>query len=233
VSLLSQTESRRADRDDSRNASSISLVVPTFKERSNIPEFVERTRKVLAACSQDFELIIVDDESSNGTGDEVRRPVQADQPWLKLLVRKNEHDLSIAVIAGWRVASGEILGCMDADLQHPPELLPMLYGRMRKTTADIAVGSRHVTGGGVNDWSPVRRLISWVSTLIATTILPGTLGRVLDPMSGYFLVRRPSSTASHRAGLDEGVGQLSRSLDEYWVIAREWRWYILLPVFVG
>jgi dolichol-phosphate mannosyltransferase len=116
---------------------------------------------------------------------------------LKLLVRKNEHDLSTAVIAGWRIASGEILGCMDADLQHPPELLPMLYGRMRKTNAGMVVGSRHVTGGGVSDWSPVRRLISWVATLMATTILPGTLGKVLDPMSGYFLVRR--SVLEHAA----------------------------------
>src|SRR5260370_7280358 len=78
---------------------------------------------------------------------------------------------------------------MEADLQRPPELLRMLYGRMRKTEAGIVVGSRHVTGGGVSDWSPIRRLISWVATLMATTILPGTLGKVLDPMSGYFLVR--------------------------------------------
>ncbi len=104
MSLPNQTELRPVDRDDSRNASSISLVVPTFKERLNIPELVERTGKVLAACSKDFELIIVDDDSPDGTGDEVRR-LQADRPWLKLLVRKNEHDLSTAVIAGWRIAS--------------------------------------------------------------------------------------------------------------------------------
>jgi dolichol-phosphate mannosyltransferase len=196
MSLSSQIELGQEDRDDSRKAPSVSLVVPTFKERLNIPELVERTGKVLAACSKDFELIIVDDDSPDGTADEVRR-LQGERPWLKLLVRKNEHDLSTAVIAGWRIATGEILGCMDADLQHPPELLPMLYGRMRKTAAGIVVGSRHATGGGVSDWSPVRRMISWIATLMATTILPGTLGKVLDPMSGYFLVQR--SVLEHAA----------------------------------
>jgi dolichol-phosphate mannosyltransferase len=184
ISLPSQTELQRADHGDSRKTSSISLVVPTFKERLNIPELVERTRKVLAVCSEDFELIIVDDVSPDGTGDEVRR-LQDDRPWLKLLVRKNEHDLSTAVIAGWRIATGEILASMDGDFQHPPELLPMLYRRMRKTAAGIVAGSRHATGGGVSDWSPVRRLISWVATLMATTILPGTLRKVLDPISWF------------------------------------------------
>lgn len=167
----------------------ISLVVPTYKERLNISELVERTGKALAACSDNYELIIVDDDSPDGTGEEVRR-LQGDRPWLKLVVRKYERDLSTAVTAGWRVARGEILGCMDGDLQHPPELLPAMLGRMRKTGAEIMVGSRHVAGGGVSQWSLGRRVISWTATLMAAFILPGTLGKVRDPMSGFFLVRR-------------------------------------------
>jgi len=79
---------------------------------------------------------------------------------------------------------------MDADLQQPPELIPRILQRLQETGADIAVASRHVPGGGVSDWSLARRLISWTATLMATFILPGTLNKVRDPMSGFFLVRR-------------------------------------------
>ncbi|MGH9453817.1 MAG: glycosyltransferase, partial [Terriglobia bacterium] len=167
----------------------ISLVVPTYNERANVVELVERTGTALAACSSHYELIIVDDASHDGTGEEVRR-LQEGRPWLKLLERQNERDLSTAVVAGWRIAQGDIVGCMDADLQHPPELLPMLFRRLQKTGAAITVASRHVAGGGVSQWSLVRRFISWTATLMATFVLPGTLGKVRDPMSGFFLVRR-------------------------------------------
>jgi len=167
----------------------ISLVVPTYKERSNIPELVERTGKALAACNENYELIIVDDDSPDGTGDEVRR-LQIGRPWLNLVVRKNERDLSTAVTAGWRTAAGDVLGCMDGDLQHPPEQLPTMFQRMQETDAEIVIGSRYTAGGGVSEWSLRRRSISWTATLMATFLLPQTAGRVRDPMSGFFLVRR-------------------------------------------
>jgi len=167
----------------------ISLIVPTYNERQNIAALVERAGKALALTSQPFELIIVDDASPDGTAEDVRR-LAAERPWLKLLVREGERDLSTAVMAGWREARGDVLGCMDGDLQQPPELLPQLYARLESSGADIAVGSRNVRGGGVSHWSLLRRFISWTATLMATFILPGTLGEVRDPMSGYFLLRR-------------------------------------------
>jgi dolichol-phosphate mannosyltransferase len=170
-------------------ASVISLVIPSYNERSNIRELVERCEKALAATGETFELIIVDDNSPDGTPEEVRK-LQADRPWLRLLVREAERDLSTAVIAGWRVARGEVLACMDADLQQPPELIPGLIERLRTTGAEVVVASRHVPGGGVSDWSLARRFISWTATLMATFILPGTLNKVRDPMSGYFLLRK-------------------------------------------
>jgi dolichol-phosphate mannosyltransferase len=167
----------------------ISVVIPTYKERANIERLVERAGAALSQCGEEYELIIVDDGSPDGTGDEVLRLAES-RPWLRLLLRENERDLSTAVIAGWRIARGDVFGCMDADLQHPPELLPALLASLRSTGADIVVGSRHVPGGGVNDWSLARRIVSWTATLMATVILPGTLGRVKDPMSGFFMVRR-------------------------------------------
>jgi len=167
----------------------ISLVAPTYKERQNIEALTKRAGAALAATGEPFELILVDDDSRDGTAEEVAR-LQATRPWLKILVRENARDLSTAVLAGWRIAQGDILGCMDADLQHPPELLSTLLERLRKSGAEIVVASRHVRGGGVSEWSLVRRFISWTATLMATFVLPGTLGKVRDPMSGFFLLRR-------------------------------------------
>lgn len=167
----------------------ISLIVPTYKERGNIAALVERAGKALASTNEPFELIIVDDNSPDGTADAVRA-LQGSRPWLQVLVRTEERGLSTAVMAGWDIAQGDVLGCMDADLQHPPEVLSRLVQSMVTTQADIVVASRHVQGGGVSDWSLRRRCVSWTATLLATMILPGTLGEVRDPMSGFFLVRR-------------------------------------------
>ena len=167
----------------------ISLVVPTYNEKANIARLVERAGAALAKCGEEYELIIVDDGSRDGTGEEVTRLAAEGRPWLRLLEREYERDLSTAVVAGWRIARGDVLGCMDADLQHPPELLPRMLAGLRGTPADVVVGSRHVTGGGVSEWSLWRRFVSWTATLLAGGILPGTLGKVADPMSGYFLIR--------------------------------------------
>lgn len=167
----------------------ISLVIPTYAEARNIERLIGRAGSALAATGEDFELIIVDDSSPDGTADIVRG-LQARRPWLRLLSRENERDLSTAVVAGWRAARGDVLGCMDADLQHPPETLPKLLHRLRNGSAQIVIASRNVHGGGVSKWSLHRRLLSWAATLMATFILPGTLGQVRDPLSGFFLIRR-------------------------------------------
>ena len=167
----------------------ISLVVPTYNERQNMANLVDRGGRALADCGEEYELIIVDDNSPDGTADEVRR-LQKDRPWLKLLVREKDRDLSTAVLAGWGIARGELLGCMDGDLQHPPEHLVRLVARQRETGAGIVIGSRYVPDGGVSDWKFRRRIISWTATTLAVAALPGRIGRVRDPMSGFFLVKR-------------------------------------------
>ncbi|MCL5286542.1 MAG: polyprenol monophosphomannose synthase [Acidobacteria bacterium] len=167
----------------------LSLIVPTYNERQNIVQLVARAGKTLAATGEPFELIIVDDNSPDGTAGEVRR-LQAERPWLKLLVREDERDLSTAVLAGWKMAQGEILGVMDGDLQHPPEILLKLFEAMRQTHGDIVVASRNVEHGSVSDWKFRRRIISWTATLLAAVLLPAKIRRVKDPMSGFFLLRR-------------------------------------------
>ena len=168
----------------------LTLVVPTYNERNNLPALLERVEAALTACGEPFEVIVVDDDSPDGTS-EVARSLAARHGWLRVLTRKHQRDLSTAVLAGWFATRGEILGVIDGDLQHPPELLPVLLRRLRETGADIVIASRHVKEGGVSKWSLFRRLISWAATLMAGFILPGTLSRVRDPMSGFFLLRRP------------------------------------------
>lgn len=167
----------------------LSLVVPTYNERQNIEKLVERAGQTLAATGEPYELIIVDDNSPDGTAGEVRR-LQADRPWLKLVVRVNERDLSTAVLAGWKTAQGEILGVMDGDLQHPPENLLKLLEAIRNGSGEIAIASRYVAHGGVSEWKFRRRIISWTATLMAAVLLPEKIRRVKDPMSGFFLLRR-------------------------------------------
>ena len=102
--------------------------------------------------------------------------------------RQTERGLSTAVIRGWQAARGEILGVIDGDLQHPPDVLLQLLQAIQ--SSDLAVASRHVEGGGVSEWSPARRFLSRGAQVIGLLILPNVVGRVSDPMSGYFLVRR-------------------------------------------
>jgi dolichol-phosphate mannosyltransferase len=167
----------------------ISIVVPTYNESRNIEALIIRAGQALEAVGEAYELIVVDDNSPDGTADVVRK-LQIDRSWLRLLVRTRERGLSSAVTAGWDISQGDVVGCMDADLQHPPEILSKLVHALRTSGADIVVGSRHVHGGGVSEWSLARRIVSWTATLMATLALPGTLAEVRDPMSGFFLLRR-------------------------------------------
>jgi len=80
---------------------------------------------------------------------------------------------------------------MDADLQHPPEVLPELFARLRAADADLVIASRGAEHGGVSEWKLRRRIVSWTATLLARLLLPGKVRAVRDPMSGFFLLNRP------------------------------------------
>jgi dolichol-phosphate mannosyltransferase len=169
----------------------LSLVIPTYKERDNIKNVVTILSQILdESIPGEYELIVVDDDSPDGTW-EFAQSLTPEYPQLRVMRRQNERGLSSAVIRGWQAARGRILGVIDGDLQHPPEVLTQLL-RVITEGADLAVASRHVEGGGVSSWSFVRRLLSRGAQLLGLVILPGVLGRVSDPMSGYFMVRRSS-----------------------------------------
>lgn len=166
-----------------------SLIIPTYQESQNIRTLVQQLTHLLdQKIPNQYELIIVDDNSPDRTG-EIALKVAQSYPQLKVICRQQEKGLSTAVIRGWQMARGEILGVIDADLQHPPEILLQLYEKM-EYGADIAVASRHIKGGGVSEWSLARRVLSRGAQLLGLMIIPQVVGRVSDPLSGYFLVRR-------------------------------------------
>lgn len=166
-----------------------SLVLPTYQEADNIINLLEITTKILdQIIPNQYELIIVDDNSPDFTW-KIAQDLIPQYPQLRVMLRTKEKGLSTAVIRGWQVAQGEILGVIDADLQHPPEVLIDLWQEMVRG-ADLVVASRHIDGGGVSEWSILRRFLSRGAQMLGLIILPEVISRVSDPMSGYFLVRR-------------------------------------------
>ncbi|MEG4057913.1 MULTISPECIES: glycosyltransferase [unclassified Microcoleus] len=166
-----------------------SLVIPTYNECKNVKSIVEKLSHLLdGSIPGNYELIVVDDNSPDRTW-EVALSLTPQYPQLRVMRREEERGLSTAVIRGWQAARGEVLGVIDADLQHPPETLLQLLAEIQRG-ADLAAASRHVGEGGVSDWSVVRRFLSRGAQTVGLVILPGVVGRVSDPMSGYFMVRR-------------------------------------------
>lgn len=166
-----------------------SLIIPTYNEGDNVPEIVSILSQLLdSEIPGEYELIVVDDNSPDGTW-KIAQDLTPEYRQLRVMRREKEKGLSTAVIRGWQVARGKVLGVIDADLQHPPEVLLQLWGEMEQG-ADLAVASRHVEGGGVSEWSVIRRFLSRGAQMLGLMILPEVIGRLSDPMSGYFMVRR-------------------------------------------
>lgn len=166
-----------------------SLIIPTYNEGDNVPEIVSILSRLLdSVIPGEYELIVVDDNSPDGTW-KIAQDLTSEYPQLRVMRREAEKGLSTAVIRGWQVARGQVFGVIDADLQHPPEILLQLWQEMEQG-ADLAVASRHVEGGGVSEWSVIRRFLSRGAQMLGLIILPEVIGRLSDPMSGYFMVRR-------------------------------------------
>jgi dolichol-phosphate mannosyltransferase len=167
----------------------LSLVLPTYNESQNIQTIILKLCHLLdQAMPGSYELIVVDDNSPDQTW-KLSQALMSECPQLCVMRRQQERGLSSAVVRGWQIAQGEVLGVMDADLQHPPEVLLSLLEAVQKG-ADLAVASRHIAEGGVSEWSIVRRILSRGAQILGLIILPMVVSRVSDPMSGYFLVRR-------------------------------------------
>ena len=168
-------------------AAKLALVVPTLHEVANIERILQRIRTSLDPLEIPYEIIKVDDDSRDCTAEIVRKIGDSD-PRVRLLVRTNARGLGGAVVHGWEHSAAGVVGVIDADLQHPPELLPELWKAM-ESGADLALASRYAEHSSLRDWHPVRYGLSRMATWLTLPIQrPGI--HVQDPMSGFFLVRR-------------------------------------------
>ena len=166
-----------------------SLIIPTYNESENIITLIHLLSCLLdEKLPNNYEIIVVDDDSSDRTW-EIALQLTKDYPRLRVMRRQEERGLSTAVIRGWQAAQGQILGVIDGDLQHPPEILLKLLDVISQG-ADLATASRYVAGGGTSDWQLHRKILSRGAQCLGIMILPNVVSRVSDPMSGYFLVRR-------------------------------------------
>lgn len=161
----------------------VSIVIPTYNESLVIKELVEKIFFIFKKNKINGEVIIVDDASSDGTG-EIAENLAEIYP-VKVVHRKGKLGLSSAVLEGFKVAQGQILGVMDADLSHDPEIIPQMVGTISKEEAELAIGSRYIKEGRIKNWPASRKIISKAAILLA---LP--LTRVKDITSGYFFIKK-------------------------------------------
>lgn len=185
--------SRRAAKggDGASNSSGAStptatVVVPAYKEKENLRALTERLFAALKEASYDrVELVIVDDNSRDGSVEEVEQ-LQKEGYNARIVVRTEERGLSSAVLRGFDEAKGELLLCMDADLQHPPETVPLLLDELHGTGShDFVLGTRYGEGTSVDKkWPLHRKVISGGARALARPLTSLT-----DPMSGLFGVR--------------------------------------------
>ncbi len=177
-----------------KEALSVSVVVPAYHEAPNIQPLTERLFAALEAAGLQGELIIVDDNSQDGSEEKVEE--LAKRFPVRIIVRTTERGLSSAVLAGFADAKNDIMICMDGDLQHPPEAVPTMATILSDDQADFVLGSRYVDQGAiVGDWSFMRRVNAFGARMLARP-----LTNLRDPMSGFFGIRR--ATYENAARLD-------------------------------
>lgn len=162
----------------------ISLIIPTYNEHDNIRPLIQRIDHALS--NYDYEIVFVDDSSRDGTA-ELITALSPKYP-VNVVVRIGKKGLASAVVDGVKQARGETIGVMDADLQHPPEVIPALLKEINDG-ADIAIASRYIKGGACQGWGLARRIISKGAISLAHLLLPSTR-RITDPVSGFFAFNR-------------------------------------------
>ncbi|MDQ7822744.1 MAG: polyprenol monophosphomannose synthase [Candidatus Eremiobacteraeota bacterium] len=161
----------------------VSIVIPCYNEKEGIGDLLKAIFDELRHEQIEGEVVIVDDNSPDGTGD-VAEGLKSEFP-LQVLHRAGKLGLSSAVMDGFKIAKGSILGVMDADFSHDPKAIPALVKAITEGGAELAVGSRYAPGGGIRNWPLKRRIIS------RTAILMGApLTKVRDVTSGYFFLKK-------------------------------------------
>lgn len=181
-----------------RATAELSVIVPTFNERDNVREVVNRLDRSLQGKA--WEVIFVDDDSPDGTSARVREIARSD-PRVRCIQRIGRRGLSTACVEGMLSSSSPYFAVLDGDCQHDETLLPRMLEILRTDEADLVVGSRYMNGGGIGSWDHSRARISRFATRLSKSIVKHELS---DPMSGFFAIRRETLEGAVR-GLS-GIG---------------------------
>lgn len=161
----------------------LSVVVPAFRERDNIPRLLDALEQVLAGL--DWETIVVVDDADDGSEALVRERAQRD-PRVRCIQRIGRRGLASACIEGMLASSAPYVAVIDADLQHDETLVPRLLATAQREQADLAVASRYMAGGSTGGLAPARVRVSRLASALSASVCEG----LTDPMSGFFVVRR-------------------------------------------
>ncbi len=162
----------------------LTVIIPTFKEEANIRNIINEVDEVFKKNALNGEILVVDDNSPDHTIAIVNE-LKKTKENVSLLVRTSDHGLSQSVADGFLHASSDIFVVIDADLSHPPDLIPMMYKEIREGS-DVVIGSRYMEGGGIRKWPLRRRVISLGATFLGRLLFPD----ITDPVSGFFAVRK-------------------------------------------
>ena len=161
----------------------LSVISPTYNEAENIGLLIARLEKILERI--DYEILVSDDNSPDRTWERVEE-ISRRNPRVRVLRRTSNRGLSPSVVDGFSAATGDLLACIDADLQHDPDALPQMVHEL-SNGSNLVIATRYMPGGGTANWNRLRRLGSWVCTKLAQWMVGVKLR---DPMSGYFVMRR-------------------------------------------
>jgi len=147
----------------------VSIIIPTFNESENICNLLKSIKKYLPKI--DIEAIVVDDNSTDGTGKIVEEYIKSMKKIagysISVINRKTKEGLSSAILNGLENSKGDTVVVMDSDLSHPPQIIPKMLETIKQTQCDIVVASRYVKGGAIQGWPFKRKLLSMVATKIA------------------------------------------------------------------
>lgn len=161
----------------------VSVVIPTYNEAGGIERLIAALDAMFTGAGIDAEIVIVDDNSPDGTGAIV--DALATRYPVRCLHRAGKLGLASAVIDGWATCSSPILGVMDADFSHDPAIIPDMIHAIQSGACELAIGSRYIPGGGITNWPWRRRVTSRVAIMLAMPLTP-----VKDITSGYLFCRR-------------------------------------------
>lgn len=162
----------------------LSLVIPAYNERENIQKLLLEIKKEFKKNNIKGEVIVVDDNSPDGTG-EIVEEFSKKEKFVRLIKRNGKLGLSSAVLAGFEKASSEVLAVMDADLSHPVEKIGEMYRAIKDDGFDLVIGSRYIKGGKIKGWNLYRKVLSKGATLLARVFT-----NIKDPMTGFFMIKK-------------------------------------------